>query len=511
MNATKPVHDPDAALQRALAQHQRGELDNARRAYRAILETSPRHADTLHLLGVVARQQGDAAQAVSLIEQAIAIDGRQATMHCNLGAAWQNLNEPARALASYDAALALHPAYALPWSNRGNSLRQLQRLQDACASYGRALALKPDYPEALCNLAISLHDLGRNEEALAAAEAALALRPRYGDALCASANALHGMHYFDDAIVRFDAALALDPMHAQAWCWRGISLQKLQRFEDAAASYRKAIALRPDFADAFQFMGNALRALGETEAALAAWRQALALGGDAETLEFAIASLDAGTLPAVAPATYVKALFDDYADRFDAHLVGELGYRTPELIGAALDRLDLAGGLDTLDLGCGTGLCAPVLRARARTLAGVDLSSNMLEKARARGQYDTLDCAEIGAWLAGRQAEFDLVVAADVLVYFGDLAPLMAQVGAVLRADGWLVCSIETYAGMGFILQASSRYAHALDYIEEVARAAGLGLHAAAPAVLRQDRGQPVHGYVLTLQKLSPAFGRTPA
>jgi predicted TPR repeat methyltransferase len=501
MNVTTPVQDPDALLQQALVLHQRGELDKARQGYQAILALAPKHANTLHLLGVVDRQQGHARRAVELIGQAIAIDPRQATMHCNLGAAWQDLGEAATALTSYDAALALSPGYALAWSNRGNSLRQLGRLDDACASYAKALALRPDYPEALSNLAISLHGLGRDEEALAAARNALRLKPRNVDALCAAANALHGLQRFAEAVGQFDQALALDGQHAQAWCWRGIALQKLGRFDDAAASYRQAMVLRPGFADAAQYLGNALRAAGDHAGALVAWRDALALGGDAEALGFAIASLDAQATPDAAPAGYVKALFDDYAARFDAHLVDDLDYRTPALIGAALDRLALPDGLDTLDLGCGTGLCAPVLRARARTLVGVDLSANMLEKARARGQYDVLDCAEIGAWLAGRTAAFDLVNAADVLVYFGDLAPLMEQVVMTLRAQGWFACSIETHAGAGFVLQASSRYAHAPAYVAQAAQNAGLRLHEAAGAVLRRDRGQPVHGHVLLFQK----------
>ncbi len=501
MNVTNPVQDPDAAVQLALVIHQRGELDKARDAYLAILATAPRHANTLHLLGVVARQQGQPAQAAELIGQAIAIEPRQATMHCNLGAAWQDLNEPGRALASYDAALALHPAYALAWSNRGNSLRQLQRLEEACASYERALALKPDYPEALCNLAISLHGLGHDDAALAAASRALALRPRYVEALCASGNALHGLQRFDAAAAQFGQALALDRTHAQAWCWQGIALQKAGQFDAAVASYREAIALRPQFADAFQFLGNALRALGRHAAALDAWRQALALGGDAEALAFAIASLDAGATPAVAPAGYVTALFDAYAARFDTHLVDTLGYRTPELIGAALDQLGLPDGLDTLDLGCGTGLCAPVLRARARTLTGVDLSPLMLEKAQARG-YDVLACAEMGAWLAGRHEQFDLVVAADVLVYVGDLAPLMGQVQAALRPGGWFACSVETHGGERFVLQVSNRYAHAPGYVEEIVEAAGLRLHVVVPAVLRRDRDAAVHGTIYLMQKI---------
>jgi predicted TPR repeat methyltransferase len=501
MSATNPVQDVDVQIQRALAQHQRGELDSARLAYLAILDKTPRHANALHLLGVVLKQQGNPAGAVASITEAISLDPRQATMHCNLGAALQELGQPDQALASYDAALALEPAYALAWSNRGNSLRQLGRLEDACASYQRALHLRPDYPEALANLAVALHDLGHDAQALAAATRALDLRPRDVAAWCAAGNALHGLQRYDEAADDFGRALAIDGRHAQAWCWRGISLQKMQAFDAAVDSYEQAIALRPDFADAYHFMGNALLALDRRADALAAWRAALARGGDTATLEFAIAALAGGAPPAAAPAAYVAALFDDYADRFDAHLVDTLAYRTPALIGAALDTLGLPAALETLDLGCGTGLCAPVLRARSRRLTGVDLSEKMLEKARARDAYDVLACAGIGTWLAGCGERFDLVVAADVLVYFGDLAPLMGQVSAHLQRDGWFACSVETHAGAGVVLQASNRYAHAPDYMAQVAAAAGLRVHAAQPAILRHDRGAPVDGAILLLQK----------
>lgn len=509
MKTTISGHDPAAALQAALAQHQRGALDAARRAYLAILERAPDNADALHLLGVVARQQNDAKLAVELIGRAIAINARQATMHCNLGAALQDLGEPARALASYDAALALTPAYALAWSNRGNSLRQLGRLEQACASYERALTLRADYPEALSNLAIVLHGLGRDAQALAAASRALALRPRDVAALCASGNALHGLQRYDEAVAQFSRALDCDASHAPAWCWRGIALQKLGRHADAIASYRQAIALRPSLADPFHFMGNALRACGEDAAALAAWRTALALGGNADVLGFAIAAATGAAtaagapaaVPASAPESYVQTLFDDYADRFDAHLVGQLDYRTPGLIGAALATLGLPDGLDVLDLGCGTGLCAPVLRARARSLTGVDLAQKMLDKAHARGGYDLLACAEIGAWLDRQTAQFDLVVAADVLVYVGDLAPLLRRVHGALRPGGWMVASVESHAGAGFILQPTSRYAHAPAYVESAARAAGLRWHTASAAVLRRERGEAVHGQIVLLHK----------
>ena len=102
----------------------------------------------------------------------------------------------------------------------------------------------------------------------------------------------------------------------------------------------------------------------------------------------------------------------------------------------------------------------------------------------------------------GKPHAWDLVVAADVLVYVGDLGPLFGSVAAALRGDGWCACSVETHPGDGVVLQASSRYAHALAYVEQVAQQAGLRLHAATPAILRRDRGEAVHGHIVLLQKI---------
>src|SRR6185503_17156267 len=102
---------------------------------------------------------------------------------------------------------------------------------------------------------------------------------------------------------------------------------------------------------------------------------------DPERIGFVLASIDMETVPAMAPAGYVKDLFDSYADRFDDELVEWLHYRTPELLEQLVLRNPPPAPLDILDLGCGTGLCGPLLRPIARRLTGVDLSPNMLAKA----------------------------------------------------------------------------------------------------------------------------------
>lgn len=506
------AQDPTDLLAQAVRQHQQGRLDAAQALYRRVLDADPRQFDALHLSGVIERQRGRPAQAVDLIGQALAVDPQQARAHSNLGAALADLGRVAEALASYDTALRLDPSYALAWDNRGNALRRLGRLRDALDSYERALHLQPGLADAWCHRAIVLHDLGRHADAVASAGQALAARPAHADALVALGNALQALDRFDEGVDAYDRALALAP-RAETWCARGAALKKAGDLAAALHSYERALALKPDYALAEHYRANALRALGQDDAAVAAYRRALALGADAEAIGFALAALGAGGQPAAAPAGYVRELFDQYAGRFDRHLVDVLGYRTPALLDglvrAHLPALPLPGSarFDTvLDLGCGTGLCGPYLRPLARHLIGVDLSQRMLDKAAEAGLYDELACADIAGWLAARDASCGpagLAMAADVLVYIGDLAPLFSGVRRVLHPGGLFAFSCEALDGTagddGYAIRPSNRFAHALHYVTATARAAGFTVVATERAALRQDGGRDVAGFLVLL------------
>jgi predicted TPR repeat methyltransferase len=123
----------------------------------------------------------------------------------------------------------------------------------------------------------------------------------------------------------------------------------------------------------------------------------------------------------------------------------------------------------------------------------------MLAQARARGLYDALACAELTAFLAGAGPAYDLIVAADVLVYFGPLARLFAAAAAAVRPGGWLACSVEAADGPGVVLQSCGRYAHSDAAV--LGAAGDWTLRHRADAVLRQDRGQPVAGRVYVFQR----------
>jgi predicted TPR repeat methyltransferase len=488
-------------LQQAVELHQHGQLQSAQALYRQVLELDPRSFDALHLLGVIARQQGDAATSIDLISRAIAVNDGQAAAHCNLGVALLDTGLADEALASHERALALNPAYALAWSNRGNALRRLARADEALDSYQRALLIQPQYAEAHCNRAIVLQDQGRYLDALGAAEDALTIKDRYADAWLARGNALHCLRYLPEAVESFDRAIHLRPDWAEAYSAQGASLQRLGEFAAALDSYDQALKHKPDYALAHYHRGNALRSLDRREEAIAAYRAALAHGDNPETIAFALASVGEGETPPALPNDYVRSLFDQYANHFDQHLTEVLGYKTPAVLDALLRHVAPSSELATLDLGCGTGLCGPYLRAYSRKLHGVDLSQPMLDKAAERGLYDQLACADLLTYLDGQHGAWDLAVAADVFVYIGDLAPAFRAVHAALRPGGRFCFSVEAGDGADYVLRPSNRYAHTLEYLQRLAATTGFTVLATQALEAREENGTPIAAHALVLCK----------
>jgi predicted TPR repeat methyltransferase len=237
-----------------------------------------------------------------------------------------------------------------------------------------------------------------------------------------------------------------------------------------------------------------------SEEAIAAYRRALESGGDAGEIEFALAALGADTSPVVAPKQHVTNLFDKYADTFDQHLVSGLKYQTPALLFDAIARFSPPANMEILDLGCGTGLFGPQMRPLARTLTGIDLSSNMLKKAEQRQLYDHLICGDIAEFLATQRDAFDLVVAADVFVYIGDLSKVFSGVRGALREGGLFGFSVEATDEADFVLRTTLRYAHSVAYLEKLARDHRFALESVEARVIRQENEVDVNGYLAVMR-----------
>lgn len=373
-------------------------------------------------------------------------------------------------------------------------------LEPAGAAARALVERVPGHVGALQLLGVIEARQGRFAAALVWLDRAVALDPQLASLHNNRANVLLALEREDEAIASYDRALALGLEDAHALNNRGAALQARHRFDAALQSFERALALRPDFADALLNRGELLLEIGQRSAGIESLERARAAGADDAKIAFTLASLGVEPAAESAPPEFVRELFDQYAHGFDAHLTGRLGYRAPALIGQALQPLGLQG-VHAVDLGCGTGLCGPLLRPLAARLDGVDLSSAMLEHAQARGVYDELRCAEIVADLAGRPAHYGLAVAADVLIYLGALEALFEAVHAALRPRGWFVFTVEAGDTADYALRATRRYAHAPGYLARLAQARGFALQRLTPEVLRSEGRADVDGLLVALQR----------
>jgi predicted TPR repeat methyltransferase len=426
-------------------------------------------ARRLFLEGVGHFEAGRLDEAHAAFEASLQrLPGRPSTL-VNLAATRLRLGDPQAALAPLDEALAASPHDADAWSHRARALAHLGRYEEAVHSADRALGIEPSHAAAGYERAMNLMALQRHDQALPALE----------------------------------ALLAREPDLAEAWMRRGQALQALNRHDEALPCYDRAVAADPRLAQAWTLRGGLLKDMGRTTEAIDAFRRALALGGDAGINGYFLAGLTGEDVPRQAPVSYVEQLFDGYAGEFDHHLVEVLRYGGPRILVEGLVALQPAGASTALDLGCGTGLCGPLLRPHVQRLDGVDLSAAMLDKARATGAYDGLAKGELVTHLRGVGSPQQWLVAADVFVYVGALEAVFEAAASVLAPGGLFAFSVEE-AQPGeppLALRPSLRYAHSQTYLEGLAQAHGLTVRRWQRAPLREDQRRAIPGLFGWLEK----------
>jgi predicted TPR repeat methyltransferase/Flp pilus assembly protein TadD len=527
---------PDGAdseiLDQATASFKAGLLTAAERLFDEFLQRHPGHGVALDRFGALLAQTGRYQEAERHFRQAIDLGLRSAQTFYNHGTVLKYLQRPSEALQAFSHALAINPSNPDAWNNRGTIFNDLARYQEAISDFDRAIALQADFAGAFYNRAKSLLLAGRHAEAAATLDRALTVKPdlaqewverqallrsphplrrstRPFDACLAEAwvacgNVLYRYQRLTcarRALAAYERALALQGELAEAWLGRGQVLQILGRNDEALAAFDQTLAIEPGLVEAWLGRATTLQALQRLPEAIAAYRQAGEKGGDAEFIRCALASLGAAPPPAVAPRGLVTDLYERYADQYEGHAVNILKYRTPRLLLAALARLLPSSELDILDIGCGTGLFGLLFHARACTLTGVDLSPSMLRLARQRRIYDRLVCGDLIEFLQTQTGKFDLVVAADVFGYIGDLRQVFEGVRRVLRPGGLFCFSAEAGDGEDFVLQTNLRFAHAEGYLRRLAQDHRFALETIESRILRHDDGVDVVGRLVVLRR----------
>ena len=291
----------------------------------------------------------------------------------------------------------------------------------------------------------------------------------------------------------------LNPSVATAAVSLGEALRVAGTLPTAIGEFQRALRIDPSLDEARFGLGRAWLDAGEAEKALEAFAQ---IASASEELQTAIAQAEAARGQARSDARYVRNLFDQFSIDYDARMRGQLGYRAPEILREmASFVLPKQSGLSILDLGCGTGLAGVVFQDMAARLDGVDLSPAMIAKARALGIYNELVAGDIESGLASFDRQYDLILAADTVVYLGDLEKLFAGVAARLAEDGMFLFTVEKKQVEGFELGPKRRWRHSEDYLRAAAAHAHLSISGLIACSPRMEAGVPVDGLAVALSR----------
>jgi predicted TPR repeat methyltransferase len=432
------------------------------------LSLAPDHLPLINSIAVALERSGDSQAAERQVERSLALLPGQPDSWIFLGNLRQKRCDLPGAIAAYRSAVELDAKSAIGWQSLGIALQARGEFAEAIECLRNCIRLNHAPPAMISVLGQLFYSTGQFGAARDAYTAASEADP----------------HHTVYRRMRREMRFICDMID-------GMSIDKA--FNDFLIDHA-GFTIERDAEDLLHKMFALLGSYGHNVAARAVAGKRLDLFPDSASAQYLSRAIRADSAMPRSPDQYIIESFDRMAEKFDAHLTGRLGYDIPQKLAAALAGfIPRHARLNILDGGCGTGLCGPHVRHFAAHLTGVDLSPNMLEQCRRRGVYDSLVCSELTSFLEKSASEFDVIIAADVIIYFGDLVPLATAMARALRPGGLVAFSTETSESPGHHLLSSGRFAHhCADVRDTFAR--GFVELCCQQATVRLEAGRAVEG-----------------
>ncbi len=386
--------------------------------------------------------------------------------------------------------------------------------------------------EKLYGEAVSLHSQGRQKEAVKLYDQVLQ-QVQGADLVYYNLGLAHfELGEFEEARDAFEHALAVNDDDADYWFNLGLTCKQLELYLEAGIAYRHALDRRPEDMDILYNLGCCMKDGGALDEAAAVYEQLLQQDEEyepalhnlaylyhlqgkferAELLYNRLVTLNPENTAArymleaihsrpvdAPPKEYVKELFDTYSEDFEDNLLNDLAYAVPrEIFESVKEYRQNSRFQHALDLGCGTGLCGELFRPLCKALSGVDLSPKMLALARQKRVYNQVYEAELVEFLSETDAAYDLLLAADVFIYIGDLQPVFAALAARCSPGAILCFSVET-GDLDWGLQSTGRFFHSIGYIKELAGDTGFKVERCRATNVRKEGEGWIQGAIFLL------------
>ena len=535
------IQDPnhvEALRFSGLAHAQQGDMPHAVAHWTHALDLQPNDANLHTNLANAYNALKDHDKAIQHYQQALLLEPNYAQAHNNLANIYMLQNHYPQALNHYRAAVHAQPDFTQAHYNLGLLLLKHHELDAAKKQFSNVLTLQPNHVDAQFYLGV----LHLNDDLLDEAEQAfqnvltsqdehvfsltnlgvIALKREQGQiaidyftrALAFDPNNIearnniaatfihHDRH--ENALTHYDVLLKQDPDNIEYLYNSGVAQMALGHLKEAIAHFETILMHDSQHFAALNNLAAIQMRLGHRSKAIILLQRATAANPKDTACQFMLHALTGDEKHPKPCADYVSNLFNNYALYYDQHMQGSLKYTLPFSIMRALHTLGYIHFKHTMDLGCGTGLSGVVLRESSEHLTGLDIAAKMLEQAREKAVYDTLIEAELLGHLQTHQQQYDLIVAADVLPYSGDLQPLFEIIKQRLTPQGLFVFSSEISPDEPWILQDSARFCHHPDYIQGLCKSHHLELLHQDKLVARQQDQQDLYVNLYIVKTGSP-------
>ena len=496
-----------------------GKPKEALENFHKVTELAPEIKEAYNEIALLLQQEGDLDAARRNWQYAISLDASFAEAKANLSMSYrqENIVKAAEELVRLAQEF---PSEARIFYYLTQLYIQRNLWENAWQSAIKAKELAPASDEVRVLLGqLSCHDKQFENAKIYFAKAEL-LNPYNIAALMSLADIYSREGIFEQAEPRYKRVLELEPKNFEAHNNYAEMLQRQGRLSEALEEYRAAVILNPKAAEVSNNLALILRDQNEYDEALGLLFNALTHAPNMEEISInlsetliLLAGRDLNKALKIAQnwlknfsknifaqqtyaalkgedignnKVYSEKMFDHFADNYEL-VIKNLGYSAPVAMGR------IAGSLKgtVVDLGCGTGLVAQILKNDENIFIGVDISQKMLDVAAKKNLYQSLVKSDIVDYLQKNQ-NFDWAVMGDVLGYIGDISQIIN-----LLKNKKILLSIEALdEDKNYQIMPSGRYKHNPNYVEKLLRDNGFECITKEETILRYENGEPVKGFI---------------
>ena len=480
------------------------QFDKATQTYQKAIKIQPNYAIAYNNIGTVFYGQEKLSAARIAYEKAIALKENYADAHSNLGILLTKLEEDALAMIHLERALALNPTLLPALNQLGDLYLRHEKYDLAENIFLQCVEKMPENAELNHRLGVAYFGQQKFEDAKNQFEKVLMIDHKHLEVNQYLANTYLQLCDHEKALLYYFRQLERKPFFETHYNL-GVLLMMKDKLRDALLYFQQAEKMEPaDLATQLN-CGNVFLKGNQIDQALIYYKKANETKPNDPEIQHILSALTQEKTPDNAPEKYVSHLFDEYAPYYEQHLADVLQYAVPKKMFDVM-QLEYPTLLNMrwniLDLGCGTGFCGTLFKHCANKLTGVDLSENMLSVAKQKGIYDELIAQDITQALKGFSS-IDLIIAADVFTYVGNLELTFNYAANALVSDGLFIFTVEKMEGEHFTLQTSIRYAHSKHYLESLITSLPFDIIRFENIQLRKQKNLPAEGYLVLLKKHS--------